>query len=187
MSNYQDEDLIYPMMPKGKLVYETKVVATKPEPKQQQSQKQKPRPPAPNWKCYPMIFKIGVNIDHNGNWLGGKLPTCRVCEGLLPPKDNHVCSGFKPKYVENTPEREERWEEKRKLIRESNWNRPKKCIVCHEVMPDLDAANWHEEHCCFANDLPRGKHWYTDYDPIVGDNDGHECYEDEPEEDWCED
>ena len=23
-------------------------------------------------------------------------------------------------------------------------------------------------------------------DPIVGDNDGHECYEDEPEDDYCE-
>jgi hypothetical protein len=31
-----------------------------------------------------------------------------------------------------------------------------------------------------------GRHWYTDYDPIVGDNDGHECYEDEPEDDYCE-
>lgn len=52
------------------------------------------------------------------------------------------------------------------------------------MIRDGDDARWHDEHCCA--DMPRGRHWHTDYDPIVGDNDGHECYEDEPEDDFCE-
>jgi len=57
-------------------------------------------------------------------------------------------------------------------------------IGCDQVIHDEDEARWHDEHCC--EDMPRGRHCYTDYDPIVGDNDGHECYEDEPEDDYCE-
>lgn len=45
-----------------------------------------------------MIFVVGENIDEHGNWLGGQLPKCRVCQGLLPPREHHVCDGYHPKY-----------------------------------------------------------------------------------------
>jgi len=146
--------------------------------------------PVPNYKCYPDAFK-GYD-PKTGKWLDGKhhkVPPCKVCGGLLHPNENHVCDGFKPKFVEMTAERHELWEAKREDIRASNYNRPKKCLGCHQVIEGegddgLDNARWHEEHCCA--DMPRGRHWYTDYDPIVGDNDGHECYEDEPEDGYCE-
>lgn len=124
-------------------------------------------------------------------WLAngkGKIPTCRRCgDAVLHWNEPaHVCEGFKPKFVEHDDAWHEKQEARRAEIRASNQDRPKKCIVCHEVIRDYDDACYHEEHCCFANDLLRGRYWYTDYDPIVGDNDGHECYEDEPEEDYCE-
>jgi hypothetical protein len=115
---------------------------------------------------------------------GMRVPKCRVCEGVLYPEENHVCSGFVPKYVEHDGAWHERPEAKRAEIRESNYNRPKKCIGCDQVIHDEDEARWHDEHC--REDMPRGKHWYTDHDPIVGDNDGHECYEDYVEPDYCE-
>jgi len=60
----------------------------KPEPRQ------RPKRLPPNYICYPEAFK--GRVDKHGNWLGGKLPRCRVCKGLLPPKENHVCSGYVP-------------------------------------------------------------------------------------------
>src|ERR1700735_889798 len=54
------------------------------------------RPLPPNWKCYPTVFVVGKNIDEHGNWLGGRLPRCHRCKGLLPPQENHVCSGYMP-------------------------------------------------------------------------------------------
>ena len=138
--------------------------------------------PVPNRICYAeTAFK---------NWKPGmRIPPCKVCGDLLHPEENHVCSGFKPKYVEHDQDWQDRQDAKREEIRESNYNRPKKCLGCHQVIEGegddgLDNARWHDEHCCA--DMPRGCHWYTDYDPIVGDNDGHECYEDEPEDDYCE-
>lgn len=186
---------VLPMRTKGRIIYETKpnLVVSGAEPSQKQQQNQTrakgrivkdDRPLPPNWKCYPTVFVVGKNIDEHGNWLGGRLPRCKVCEGSLLPKENHVCDGFKPKYVEHDDAWHERQEAKRREIRESNYNRPKKCIGCDQVIHDEDEARWHDEHCC--EDMPRGRHWYTDYDPIVGDNDGHECYEDEPEDDYCE-
>src|ERR1039458_4707833 len=146
MSNFQDEDLIYPMMPKGKLVYETKVAATKAEPKQ--DQKQSPTRPVPNRICYATTAFL--------NWQpGDRIPPCRVCGGLLHPEENHVCSGFNPKYVEHDEAWHQKQDEKRELIRESNRNHPRKCIVCHAVIRDQDDACHHEEYCC--QDLPRGR------------------------------
>ncbi|MGD0181740.1 MAG: hypothetical protein ABSC15_18170 [Terriglobales bacterium] len=171
MSN--NEHMLYPSLPKGRLVYETKVVASKPKPKATP----KPRGPAPNIICYATTaFK---------DWKPGmKLPKCRVCGDILFPKDNHVCPGFTPKFVEHDEVWEQKQEAKRKEITESNRTRFKKCSACHEIIHDHDDACWHEEHC--HADSPRGRHWYTNHDPIVGDNDGHECYEDYVEPDYCE-
>jgi hypothetical protein len=174
------EELLYPAIPKGKLVYETKVVASKPK----AEAKAKPRPdrPVPNYICYPSAFP---NYDpRTGKGAPSPLPKCRVCEGTLHPQENHVCGGFTPKFIDHDEAWQQKQDAKRAEIRESNYNRPKKCIGCDQVIHDEDEARWHDEHCC--EDMPRGKHWYTDYDPIVGDNDGHECYEDEPEDDYCE-
>jgi hypothetical protein len=178
--NFNDTEELYPMMPKGKLVYETKVV-TRPKAKPEATPKPERRP-VPNYICYPSAFP---NYDpRTGKGAPRPLPTCHVCEGTLFPEENHVCSGFKPKFIEHDEAWEQKQDAKRRKIRASNQDRPKKCIVCHEVIRDLDEARRHEEFCC--QDLPRGKHWYTDYDPIVGDNDGHECYEDYIEPDYCE-
>jgi hypothetical protein len=43
------------------------------------------------------VFVVGRNIDEHGNWLGGRLPRCHRCDGLLPPKENHVCPGYMPR------------------------------------------------------------------------------------------
>jgi hypothetical protein len=160
----------------GELVPEAKqILAAK---KQASIQRRESRP-LTNKDTYPELYQ---------QWLktGGKLPKCRRCgDAVLHWNEPaHVCPGFKPKFPEFTPERAENWESKREAIRESNYNRPKKCIGCDQVIHDEDEARWHDEYCCF--EMPRGRHWYTDYDPIVGDNDGHECYEDEPEDDYCE-
>jgi hypothetical protein len=176
---------------KGRWVYESPenpiMVAAKKHQKQLQDQRQtnaaaRAARPVPNYICYPDAFR--GRVDERGNWLGGKVPKCRVCGYRLDPKDNHVCPGFTPKYVDHDDARHERQEAKQEEIRKSNQDRPVKCIGCHQVIRDGDDARRHDEHCCA--DMPRGRHWYTDYDPIVGDNDGHECYEDEPEEDYCE-
>ena len=82
----------------------------------------KPPSPPPNWKCYPMIFVVGKNIDEHGNWKGGRLPRCRKCQGNLPPREHHVCEGFRPKYVEHDEEWHERMEQRREMIREAKRN-----------------------------------------------------------------
>jgi hypothetical protein len=99
--------------------------------------------PVPNWKCYPMIFIVGKNIDHNGNWLGGMLPKCRVCEDPLPPREHHVCSGFTPKYVEHDEAWKKKQEAKREEIRESRPKRRIVCSVCSEEMPEMEDGQWH--------------------------------------------
>lgn len=132
--------------------------------------------PVPNRICY-------ANTAFT-NWKPGmRVPPCRVCGGLLFPEENHECPGFTPKYVEHDDEWFEREEAKREAIRESNRNRPPKCAACHQVIRDEDDARYHDEYCEVE---PGERRWYTDYDPIVGDNDGHECNEDEPQEDYCE-
>jgi hypothetical protein len=40
---------------------------------------------------------VGKNIDEHGNWLGGRLPRCNRCHDILPPQENHVCSGYMPR------------------------------------------------------------------------------------------
>jgi hypothetical protein len=132
----------------------------------------------------PVPNRIAYKDTAFKDWKPGmRVPKCRVCEGVLYPEENHVCSGFVPKYVEHDDEWFEREEAKREAIRESNRNRPPKCAACHQVIRDVDDARYHDEYCHVE---PGERRWYTDYDPIVGDNDGHECNEDEPEEDYCE-
>ena len=83
----------------------------------------KPPSPPPNWKCYPMIFVVGKNIDEHGNWKGGRLPRCRKCQGNLPPREHHVCPGFQPMFPTTDPEEcSANWEARREMIREAKRN-----------------------------------------------------------------
>jgi hypothetical protein len=129
--------------------------------------------PVPNTICYAQsAFK---------NWKpGDKVPACKVCGGLLHPTENHVCDGYKAKYVEHTPERKERWEAEREEIRETRrLGRGVFCTECGDLLADPDEAQWHfEDH----GGKPEREHYALDGEPD-GDLDG---YEDEPEEDYCE-
>ena len=92
-------------------------------------------------------------------WLAngkGKIPTCRRCgDAVLHWNEPaHVCEGFKPKFVEHDDAWHEKQEARRAEIRASNQDRPKKCIVCHEVIRDYDDACYHEEHCCSPTTCP---------------------------------
>lgn len=115
--------------------------------------------PVPNWKCYTMLFVVGKNIDANGNWLGGKLPRCKRCDGRLDPKENHVCEGFVPKYKELTQQDHENWETKREERRQARWEREDE---------EFDEAAWEQRtvECrrCGGE--------------IYGIDDPHECPED---------
>lgn len=166
MSN--NEDMLYPALPKGRLFYETKVVASKPKPKATP----KPRGPVPNIICYATTaFK---------DWKPGmKLPKCRVCEGILFPEENHECSGFVPKYVEHDADWHERQDAKLEEIRATKhqgkgiW-----CAGCDALIECHDDAIWHDEHC--------GEGSVVDHHAVNGDEDDLSGYEDEPEEDWCD-
>ncbi len=138
--------------------------------------------PLPNWKCYTMVFVVGKNIDEHGNWLGGKLPTCRVCEGRLDPQENHECPGFQPKYVEHDEEWQERWDDRVEMIRESR----ETVITCEGCGEETNEDNyqWHDEHCVYERDPDN---WRSGHYAINGDEDDLSGYEDEPEEDYCED
>jgi hypothetical protein len=86
--------------------------------------------PLLNKHTYPELYARWVA---NG---GGKVPVCRRCrEAVLHWNEPaHVCEGFKPMYVERTPEewqeleerrrerQRERWEEQREMIREAKAN-----------------------------------------------------------------
>jgi hypothetical protein len=137
--------------------------------------------PVPNWIAYKdIVFKVGVNVDETGRWLGGKLPPCKVCGGILPPREHHVCSSFQPKFVEYTPERKERWEAKREEIREARrLNRGVFCSECGDLLECPEDAQWHfEDH---------GGKPYREHYALDGEHDGDlDGYEDEPEEDYCE-
>src|SRR5208282_1342194 len=113
MSDFNNTEELYPAMPKGKLVYETKVQPAS-KPKTEATPKPERRP-VPNRTCYATTaFK---------DWRPGMaIPKCRVCEGLLHPEENHVCSGFVPKYVEHDEAWEERQEARRAEIREARLN-----------------------------------------------------------------
>jgi hypothetical protein len=79
--------------------------------------------PVPNYICYPALFE-GYDPKTCG-WKPGysrKLPKCRVCECTLHPQENHVCDGFKPKYIEHDAEWHERMEARREMIREAKRN-----------------------------------------------------------------
>lgn len=137
--------------------------------------------PVPNWIAYQhVLFFVGKNVDHNGNWLGGRLPTCKVCGGNLPPREHHVCSGFTPKYAERTEETKQRWEAKREEIRETRRaQRGVFCTECGDLLEDPENAQWHfEDH----GGKPYREHYALDGEPD-GDLEG---YDDEPEEDYCE-
>ena len=128
--------------------------------------------PVPNRICYAeSAFK---------NWkVGDKIPPCRVCGELLHPNENHVCSGFVPKYVEHDDAWHERQDAKREAILESReMMRGVFCSVCGDLMEDESDGQWHwEDH--------EGKSERNHY-AINGDEDDPTGYEDEPEEDWCD-
>ena len=115
--------------PKGVVTYRSPVNPIAEEAKQRQQQKQeqlaaererRAARPVPNYLCYPEAFKL--YDPKTGRWHGGRLPKCRVCECTLQPTENHVCEGFKPKYVEHDEAWHERWEERREMIREAKRN-----------------------------------------------------------------
>ena len=106
----------------------------------------------------------------------------------VDPNDNHVCpvklgiEEFKPKYVEFTQERHERWEARRQEIRKSRESQRRKvvCSVCGEKMPEQEDAEQH----WYAHE---GRaEWEGDY-ALDGEPDGDlDGYDDEPEEHYCE-
>jgi hypothetical protein len=138
----------------------------------------KPAIPVPNYKCYPDAFK--QYDPKTGRWTGGRLPKCRVCEVTLQPTENHVCEGFKPKYVEHDADWHERLEARREEIRASK-HRIITCSGCGSEIESEDEARWHDEHCERDEDS-----WNRDQYAINGDEDDLSGYEDEPEEDYCE-
>jgi hypothetical protein len=82
------------------------------------------RPLPPNWICYPMVFVVGKNIDSHGHWLGGRLPRCKRCHGILPPQENHDCPGYIERLGGLQPMgREERsaWHEA-KMLNDGDWD-----------------------------------------------------------------
>lgn len=166
--------------PSGSLYEQAKAILAEKAKAKAERQAKRDAEPVPNWRCYPTVFKVGVNIDETGRWLGGRLPRCKVCEANLHPGENHKCDGFKPKFKEHTKEAHERWEAKREEIRESRRAlRGVFCSECDELMEDPSDAEWHfEDH----GGKPCRNHYAIDGEPD-GDLDG---YEDEPEEDWCD-
>ena len=143
---------VLPMRTNGRIIYETKPkpVVSGVEAKQSQNHNQTravgkiikgDRPKPPNWKCYPEAFK--GQLDENGNWLSGvsrRLPKCRVCDGTLHKNENHECPGFTPKFIDHDEAWQQKQDAKRAEIRKSNYNRPKKCISCDQVIHDEDEA-----------------------------------------------
>jgi hypothetical protein len=118
------------MRPKGKIISDSSlernptVEAAQQHQKQLQQQREKRAAAdrqrrydnAPNWICYPEVFN--GRVDENGNWLGGKVPRCIKCKGLLHPNEHHVCPGYMPDLTRLntnlTPEQ-------RKEIRRAAW------------------------------------------------------------------
>src|SRR5580704_4877120 len=79
----------------------------------------------------PVPNRIAYKDTAFRDWKPGmRVPPCHVCGGLLFPEENHVCSGFVPKYVEHDDAWHERQEAKREEITESNRTRFKKCSAC---------------------------------------------------------
>jgi hypothetical protein len=115
--------------------------------KQERAVERKARP-VPNYICYPEAFKD--RVDERGNWKGpGRLPRCRVCENILDPKDNHVCPGFTPKYVEHDEEFEERWESRHEEMRSMRFERETPtCDWCGIELPELEDYEAHMTDGC---------------------------------------
>ncbi len=118
------------MRPKGKIISDSSlernpiVEAAQQHQKQLQQQRQERAAAdrqrrydnAPNWICYPEVF--WGRVDENGNWLGGKVPPCIKCKGLLHPNEHHICPGYMPDLTrlntKLTPEQ-------RKAMRHAAW------------------------------------------------------------------
>ena len=143
--------------------------------------------PVPNFKCYPMVFVVGKNIDAQGNWLGGLLPKCRVCGAVLQPKETHSCPGFTPKFMEHDQTWKEKQESRRGAIRETrSMLKAITCSVCSEILEDEDDGAWHaEDHggkplregysLSGDEDDPSGYEDYDEGDYCEGDDDGYDC------------
>ena len=82
----------------------------------------KPPSPPPNWKCYPMIFVVGRNIDEHGNWKGVGCRAAGSAKGIYR-REHHVCPGFQPMFPSTDPEeRRAKWEARLEMIREAKRN-----------------------------------------------------------------
>jgi hypothetical protein len=118
-----------------------------------------PRKP-PNHVCYPMLFGPGMPWDFDPKtctYRDGKgarrVPKCKKCQGNIYPMENHECEGYIPQYDDMTEEREERWEERVRVIRE------------------MKRDGWHDE-----TDLEDGREEdYDGGDYCEGDDDGYDC------------
>jgi hypothetical protein len=129
----KDKQELYPMRPKGVVTKRpTPVVANTPTPDSAEPPPKRPKgkitggekPLPPNWKCYPELFK--GRVDEHGNWLGGRVPKCKVCQGLLQPQENHVCEGYYPKYPglrsDISPELRERMRHAKWELDDGDWD-----------------------------------------------------------------
>lgn len=129
----------------------------------------------PNWIAYQgIVFVVGKNVDENGKWLGGKLPKCRVCEGILHPQENHQCEGFTPKYVEHDEAWKERQEYKREYAR----------AVMEQRREDIREARMEMIREARKNGELYGREddghedddgWECEDDGVYGDDDGWDC------------
>lgn len=141
---------------------------------------------AANAKPFVMLNK------HSYRWLyeayqarvkaGGspRLEKCKRCEAVLHWEEHaHVCSGFKPKYVEHDEEWKERQQARREAIRESRPERVIVCSVCGEEIPEPEDA---EQHWNDHEGRPERERYALDGEPD-GDLDGYEDYD---EGDYCE-
>lgn len=87
--------------PKNPIAEEAKARERQREDQRREDAERRASRPVPNYICYADVFK---DYDpENGEWHGGRLPRCRVCECVLQPIENHKCSGFLPKYSEVPP------------------------------------------------------------------------------------
>jgi hypothetical protein len=139
---------------------------------------------AANAKPFVMLNK------HSYRWLyeayqarvkaGGsrRLEKCKRCEAVLHWEEPaHVCSGFKPKYVEHDAEWEEKQEARRQAIKEAKENQSQRhpvCSVCGEEIAEFEDGQWHWDR---HEGRPERLHQAMDGEPD-GDMDGYD--------DWCD-
>lgn len=109
--------VVKPEEPSGELYAEAQAILKARAEKSTARKEARDSRPVPNHICYRGIafFTFGPrkNIDEDGNWLGSRVPKCRLCGDNLQPNENHKCSGWNPKWSTS----DLTWEERRDLIK----------------------------------------------------------------------